>query len=166
MLEKDVWETVQPLIATRSADITAGHNFAWVSVERFNEFVATLRQQHAEDVQRLTEQNDGLLRNNIKFDRAAQFANEEVQRLTAENEQMRATAVDVRAQHDRFLEKIQQLTVEHAEDAKYIARLREALRSLRIDANRLCDRQLGGSYEDDCRLAIKAADAVLKERAK
>ncbi len=36
-----------------------------------------------------------------------------------------------------------------------------ALQALRIDANRLCDRQLGGSYEDDCRLAIKNADAAI-----
>jgi len=36
-----------------------------------------------------------------------------------------------------------------------------ALRQLRIDANRLCDRMLGGSYEQDCRLAIKVADAAL-----
>lgn len=39
----------------------------------------------------------------------------------------------------------------------------EALRTLRIDANRLCDRQLGGTYEEDCRRAIAAADAVLSE---
>jgi hypothetical protein len=39
--------------------------------------------------------------------------------------------------------------------------LREALAQLRIDANRLCDRSLGGTYEDDCRRSIAAADAVL-----
>jgi len=36
-----------------------------------------------------------------------------------------------------------------------------ALKRLRIDANRLCDRMLGGSYEDDCRRSIAIADAVL-----
>ena len=41
----------------------------------------------------------------------------------------------------------------------------EALTLLRIDANRLCDRMLGGSYEYDCRLAIRRADEVLHEIA-
>lgn len=40
-------------------------------------------------------------------------------------------------------------------------RLLAALKALRIDANRLCDRQLGGSYEDDCRKAIVTADAAI-----
>ncbi len=39
--------------------------------------------------------------------------------------------------------------------------LLDALRALRIDANRLCDRQLGGSYEADCRRAIAIADAAI-----
>lgn len=39
--------------------------------------------------------------------------------------------------------------------------LYNALNGLRRDANRLCDRQLGGSYEQDCRLAIKVADEAL-----
>jgi hypothetical protein len=37
-----------------------------------------------------------------------------------------------------------------------------ALRDLRINANRLCDRNLGGTYEDDCRRSIARADAALK----
>lgn len=40
-------------------------------------------------------------------------------------------------------------------------RLREALKDLVIDANRLCDRQLGGSYEDDCRATIAKARQAL-----
>ena len=36
-----------------------------------------------------------------------------------------------------------------------------ALKTLRIDANRLCDRCLGGTYEDDCRTAIEIADAAI-----
>lgn len=36
-----------------------------------------------------------------------------------------------------------------------------AAKALRIDANRLCDRNLGGTYEDDCRRAIAAIDAAL-----
>ena len=36
-----------------------------------------------------------------------------------------------------------------------------ALKTLRIDANRLCDRQLGGTYEDDCRAAIAVADEAI-----
>lgn len=41
--------------------------------------------------------------------------------------------------------------------------LRTALEQLRIDANRLCDRMLGGTYEDDCRRSIAAADAALAD---
>jgi hypothetical protein len=41
------------------------------------------------------------------------------------------------------------------------AELLAALRALRIDAKRLCDRQLGGSYEADCRRAIAVADAAI-----
>lgn len=47
------------------------------------------------------------------------------------------------------------------EARQQIAALTKALTTLRIDANRLCDRQLGGSYEQDCRAAIKLADAAL-----
>ncbi len=36
-----------------------------------------------------------------------------------------------------------------------------ALKTLRLDANRLCDRCLGGTYEDDCRTAIEIADAAI-----
>ena len=39
--------------------------------------------------------------------------------------------------------------------------LRAALEELRINANRLCDRDLGGTYEDDCRRSIAEADAAL-----
>jgi hypothetical protein len=44
-------------------------------------------------------------------------------------------------------------------------KLVEALEQLRIDANRLCDRNLGGTYEADCRRAIAKADAALAGRA-
>lgn len=36
-----------------------------------------------------------------------------------------------------------------------------ALKQLRLDANRLCDRNLGGTYEEDCRRSITAADIVI-----
>lgn len=39
----------------------------------------------------------------------------------------------------------------------------EALSELRINANRLCDRQLGGTYETDCRRSLKKAEDALKE---
>jgi excisionase family DNA binding protein len=39
--------------------------------------------------------------------------------------------------------------------------LRAALVELRINANRLCDRMLGGTYEDDCRRSIAKADEAL-----
>jgi hypothetical protein len=39
--------------------------------------------------------------------------------------------------------------------------LLEALKALVIDANRLCDRNLGGTYEEDCRRTLVAARAAL-----
>lgn len=39
--------------------------------------------------------------------------------------------------------------------------LRQVLEELVIDANRLCDRNQGGTYEDDCRRSIAKARAVL-----
>ena len=50
------------------------------------------------------------------------------------------------------------------EDARLIAAapdLLAALKTLRIDANRLCDRNSGGTYEADCRRAIDVADAAI-----
>ncbi len=49
--------------------------------------------------------------------------------------------------------------------ARQIAARVELLAStkeLRINANRLCDRQLGGSYEDDCRRSIARVDAAIR----
>ena len=43
------------------------------------------------------------------------------------------------------------------------AKIRDAATALRIDANRLCDRNLGGTYEEDCRRSIAALDAALAE---
>jgi hypothetical protein len=43
-----------------------------------------------------------------------------------------------------------------------IQKLETALRALIIDANRLCDRQLGGSYEADCRRTLAQARAALR----
>jgi len=37
----------------------------------------------------------------------------------------------------------------------------DAIKALIIDANRLCDRQLGGTYEDDCRRSIAKAKEAL-----
>lgn len=39
--------------------------------------------------------------------------------------------------------------------------LLDALKALAIDANRLCDRNLGGTYEEDCRRALEVAGAVI-----
>jgi hypothetical protein len=38
-----------------------------------------------------------------------------------------------------------------------------ALKELRTNANRLCDRYLGGTYEDDCRRSIEVADKAIAE---
>lgn len=43
--------------------------------------------------------------------------------------------------------------------------LREKIDALLIDANRLCDRQLGGTYEADCRRSIEALREALAEAA-
>jgi len=42
-----------------------------------------------------------------------------------------------------------------------VPELLEALEELRINANRLCDRNLGGTYEADCRRSIAKADAAI-----
>lgn len=54
---------------------------------------------------------------------------------------------------------VEQLDAASAREAK----LREAATTLRVDANRLCDRNLGGTYEEDCRRSIAALDAALAE---
>lgn len=54
---------------------------------------------------------------------------------------------------------------EAEELAKDASALREALEELRINANRLCDRNLGGTYEDDCRRSIANADVLLRATA-
>ena len=49
-------------------------------------------------------------------------------------------------------------------DAKIIEAapdLYQALAELRINANRLCDRNLGGTYEEDCRRSLAKAEAAL-----
>jgi hypothetical protein len=43
-----------------------------------------------------------------------------------------------------------------------VLRLRTALQTLVIDANRLCDRRMGGTYEEDCRRSIIAAREALR----
>jgi hypothetical protein len=48
-----------------------------------------------------------------------------------------------------------------------LRRLREAdsaLKALVIDARRLCDRNLGGTYEEDCRRSIARAEAAARSR--
>lgn len=42
-----------------------------------------------------------------------------------------------------------------------VQELRKALADLRINANRLCDRNQGGTYEEDCRRSLKRAESAL-----
>jgi hypothetical protein len=77
----------------------------------------------------------------------AEAAEREVEELSSENDRLTFAVV---AEQDKFT----------AEQEKQ-RRLREALSELRINANRLCDRSLGGSYEDDCRLSLKRAETAL-----
>lgn len=42
------------------------------------------------------------------------------------------------------------------------AALAAALQALLVDANRLCDRNLGGTYEEDCGRSIEQARTVLQ----
>lgn len=50
---------------------------------------------------------------------------------------------------------------EREEALQRIGTLEKALGDLIIDANRLCDRELGGIYEDDCRLSLAKARHAL-----
>ncbi len=54
------------------------------------------------------------------------------------------------------------IAAENAKLKERNKRLDEALWQLRVDCNRLCDRNLGGTYEDDARLSIKKADEALR----
>jgi hypothetical protein len=46
--------------------------------------------------------------------------------------------------------------------AEVVQQVVAALEELRLNANRLCDRQLGGTYEDDCRRSLQRADEALR----
>jgi hypothetical protein len=104
----------------------------------------------------------------VVFDAVLAIAREAEATLTAERE--RADRVE-RARHDAEdkcalvseWELSARLRAESAEAEN--ARLRSALKELRIDANRLCDRNLGGTYEEDCRRSIAKADAALTPTA-
>lgn len=64
-------------------------------------------------------------------------------------------------QLDADREAIDKLQKERDEQRTLLRELAEALKLLCGDANRLCDRQLGGTYEEDCRRAIDQARAAL-----
>lgn len=81
--------------------------------------------------------------------------------LVAEVDRHRAERIGYQMEADRLLR-------EKNEDRQTIDRLtaerealRQALSQLRIDANRLCDRNLGGTYEEDCRRSLDSAKRVL-----
>lgn len=63
---------------------------------------------------------------------------------------------------------VRQLCAERDELREALSRepaIVSVLRELRIDANRLCDRNQGGTYEDDCRRSVAKADAALRALA-
>ena len=59
------------------------------------------------------------------------------------------------------VDEVRRLRHDHDALAQEHARLRAALKALCIDANRLCDRMEGGTYEEDCRRAIAATRTLL-----
>lgn len=63
------------------------------------------------------------------------------------------------------LDETQAVAIQEANAAIISAapELLAALKALRIDANRLLDRNLGGTYEEDCRRSIALADAAIQK---
>jgi isoleucyl-tRNA synthetase len=49
-------------------------------------------------------------------------------------------------------------------DEARIEELTKTLECLRIDANRLCDRMLGGTYEEDCRRTLALVETVQRRK--
>ncbi len=76
-------------------------------------------------------------------------------RLVAEREEL-AQQVEVLKPGGTYAWKSKAEAAEQRVD-----RLETVVDLLCIDANRLCDRQLGGTYEEDCRRSIAKADAAL-----
>jgi hypothetical protein len=99
----------------------------------------------------------------------------EVSRLTEALEQAQRERDAAMEKVDELLEcpsfqcpyekRMRAAEAERDQQAGALGTLREALERLRIDANRLCDRQLGGTYEDDCRRSIAVAVAALAASA-
>lgn len=88
----------------------------------------------------------------------ARYAVQEVRRLREEADETSAQLA--RAERER-----DDARTERVEALQRIGTLEKALADLIIDANRLCDRGLGGTYEDDCRLSLaKARHALSPER--
>jgi hypothetical protein len=81
---------------------------------------------------------------------------------------LRAKLAEAERREEGFRKAMQ---VYASDSDKFEAALREerekrdklvaAAQELRNDANRLCDRNLGGTYEEDCRRSIAAFDAAL-----
>lgn len=84
----------------------------------------------------------------------ARYAVQEVRRLREEADETSAQLA--RAERER-----DDARTERVEALQRIGTLEKALADLIIDANRLCDRGLGGTYEDDCRLSLAKARHVL-----
>jgi len=84
-----------------------------------------------------------------------------LQRVEQENGTLREDVDRTRRMLVWNVDRAKRLNASLTQQKQENERLRIALTALRIDANRLCDRQLGGTYEDDCRRSIRQADAAL-----
>lgn len=139
---------LSPLLTMTEDDLSMARNFTSPTTSQLQVF-AELDAQRAE-VARL-EARIAELEKDVVFHADCRpnrrHAEAEVARLKSEN--------------DRFAKRhsAQALTIAQYQDQFH--RLREALKALIIDANRLCDRNFGGTYEKDCRRSIAAAQAVM-----
>lgn len=119
----------------------SGYTWITTACEKNAEFIAAAREAVPAllaEIERLTRERDAL--------------NKPMQQHCAScvDAQCWGTRQPLQAEVESLQARVAALEAENAT-------IKAALRALCIDANRLCDRQLGGSYEDDCRATIAVA---------